>query len=80
MKTVNLNFDGVSEECFVEYKADEIVCHTKDGRFEKFPLDVDFKAAVKAYNAANAEVPEFADEEADAAAAQQAAELAAWKG
>jgi len=75
MKTIDLMFDGEAVECFVETKADgEIVCHTKDGRFLKFPPDTDLKAAAKIHNAANDRVPVSA-EDAD----KQADELAEWK-
>jgi hypothetical protein len=75
MKTVKLKFDGESEECFVETKANgEVVCHTADGRFLKFPKGIDLKDAVKAHNEANAEKPMAADEED-----KQAKELAEWR-
>lgn len=75
-KTIKLNFDGEAEECFVETKADgEIVCHTRDGRFVKFPAGTDLKAAAKEHNEANSTVPTLPDPKL----AKQAEELAAWK-
>lgn len=63
MKTVNLMFDGETQECLVTTANDgEIVCYAKDKRFVKFPKDADLKAAVKEHNKQNSEVPITAEE------------------
>lgn len=69
-KIVQLMFDGEMHDCLVVEEGGEIVCYRKDRRAVKFPKDADLKAAVKAHNKANGEVPIFAEEVEAAEAAK----------
>lgn len=77
-KTVKLYFsNGDQEECLVRVDGSgEVVCYARDGRFAKFSAadEDEFKAAVKAHNAANKDVPVLAEEADDG----NDDELAAW--